>query len=292
MKCLICNKILKNNLGLGIHLKKSHNETLEKYTLKYIYNDQIPKCKCGCDKNVTWHQNKCKYNEYINGHHGWSSWNGSEKHKEHVRKINLNRPIEESRKRGIKSAETKRKQGNLNHTQQTKDKISKTLKEEYKKGNRKVWQYTNENAKDILNKLHKKRANTISKKLKNNEYRKGTFFYTKSENKLKYILDKLNIEYIQQYKIKTHPFDFYLPKKNLLIEVDGDYWHCNKKTDKRFVDENFIHPHKKITTKEVRKKDEENNMLAKENNYKIIRLWDSEIKTHDIESMSKILGGD
>lgn len=39
-------------------------------------------------------------------------------------------------------------------------------------------------------------------------------------------LDKLNVEYDYQYEAKSIKrfYDFYLPKENLLIEVDGDYW--------------------------------------------------------------------
>jgi very-short-patch-repair endonuclease len=47
------------------------------------------------------------------------------------------------------------------------------------------------------------------------------------EKNIKHLLDKQNIEYIQQFKfhkckyINALPFDFYLPKYNLLIEFDG-----------------------------------------------------------------------
>lgn len=39
-------------------------------------------------------------------------------------------------------------------------------------------------------------------------------------------LDKLGIEYIWQFYAESIKrwFDFYLPKHNLLIEVDGGYW--------------------------------------------------------------------
>ena len=50
---------------------------------------------------------------------------------------------------------------------------------------------------------------------------------SKGEKKIKDYLDFNNIEYIQQYRIedckcsRTLPFDFYLPKYNILIEYDG-----------------------------------------------------------------------
>lgn len=40
-------------------------------------------------------------------------------------------------------------------------------------------------------------------------------------------LDKLGVHYIYQYKAESigRYFDFYLPEVNLIIEVDGDYFH-------------------------------------------------------------------
>lgn len=39
-------------------------------------------------------------------------------------------------------------------------------------------------------------------------------------------LDKLGIEYIWQFPAEDIKrwFDFYLPKQNLIIEIDGGYW--------------------------------------------------------------------
>lgn len=48
---------------------------------------------------------------------------------------------------------------------------------------------------------------------------------TKIELKIKEILDKLKINYIQQYKKGTYYFDFLLTDENILLEIDGDFWH-------------------------------------------------------------------
>ena len=42
-------------------------------------------------------------------------------------------------------------------------------------------------------------------------------------------LKKNDIKYIYQFEAKDihRYYDFYLPDRNTLIEVDGDYWHCN-----------------------------------------------------------------
>lgn len=51
IQCLICNKDFKNLKGLGQHLKV-HNINSKEYTLKYLLNDVIPTCKCGCGNSV------------------------------------------------------------------------------------------------------------------------------------------------------------------------------------------------------------------------------------------------
>ena len=45
------------------------------------------------------------------------------------------------------------------------------------------------------------------------------------------ILDDLNIEYTRFYYAKPIKafYDVYIPQFNTLIEVDGDFWHCNPK---------------------------------------------------------------
>ena len=53
---------------------------------------------------------------------------------------------------------------------------------------------------------------------------------TKPELKFKEILDSNNIEYKHQYSVQWKKgwkkwYDFYLPTLNLLVEIDGIYWH-------------------------------------------------------------------
>lgn len=46
--------------------------------------------------------------------------------------------------------------------------------------------------------------------------------------------NKTNIEYIHQYQIKESPlkhnYDFFLKNYNLLVEIDGDYWHLKEES--------------------------------------------------------------
>ena len=42
-------------------------------------------------------------------------------------------------------------------------------------------------------------------------------------------LEKLNEPFEQEMKIERFRADFYLPKRNLVIECDGEYWHMDQK---------------------------------------------------------------
>lgn len=89
------------------------------------------------------------------------------------------------------------------------------------------------------------------------------------EEKIKKILNKLNIEHIVQYRIndckdvKPLPFDFYLPKYNILIEYDGlGHYNFNDKSEWR-TKENVLltQKHDNIKTR-----------YCEDNNIKLIRI--------------------
>ena len=71
------------------------------------------------------------------------------------------------------------------------------------------------------------------------------------------MLVELKIQFINQHPLNGYLYDFYLPKHNLLIEVDGDWFHCNPD-----VYPEAIHEIQKF----VIENDERKNLVAKENN--------------------------
>lgn len=70
-------------------------------------------------------------------------------------------------------------------------------------------------------------------------------------------------------------YDFYLPKYDALIEVDGVYWHGKN------LDYNDLNS----TQKHTRNNDIVKNALAKEHNYKLIRVWEDEIDNFDVNKL-------
>ncbi len=87
-------------------------------------------------------------------------------------------------------------------------------------------------------------------------------------------LEKLGVEYIWQFEAKDigRFYDFYLPKHNLIIEVDGSYYH----SDPRVVDENKLNPMQKRNKRIDEHKDE----WALMHGIPIMRIWEYDIRNN------------
>jgi very-short-patch-repair endonuclease len=97
------------------------------------------------------------------------------------------------------------------------------------------------------------------------------------------ILEDLGIEYARFYYAKPIKafYDVYIPQFNTLIEVDGDFWHCNPKIYPEAIYE---------SQKKNLLRDHEKNTWAVDNGYSIIRFWEYDInhnKEHVIEILKK-----
>ena len=83
------------------------------------------------------------------------------------------------------------------------------------------------------------------------------------------ILKELGIDYRSQEIVGGKIFDFYIPSVNLLVEIDGDYWHYNRKTNKKGPNR---------TQKRNIINDKKKNVIAKTGGYKLSRVWESDLK--------------
>lgn len=81
-------------------------------------------------------------------------------------------------------------------------------------------------------------------------------------------LKEHNITYKYGFELCGKIFDFYIPEINTLIEIDGVYWHGKNKT---FTELNEVQLKNK-------KNDEIKNKIAVDNGYKLVRIWEDEIK--------------
>lgn len=74
---------------------------------------------------------------------------------------------------------------------------------------------------------------------------------TKPERIIKKFLEEQGVKHEFQFRLGGFYYDFHIPKRNLLIEYDGVYWH---------------------SLPEARERDKEKTELALENNYMLVRL--------------------
>ena len=82
-------------------------------------------------------------------------------------------------------------------------------------------------------------------------------------------LDKLGVKYTYQFEAKSigRFFDFYIPSCNVLIEVDGDFYHSK----------GLVYEEMSPMQKRNRRVDEQKNHWAAINCIKLIRIWESDI---------------
>jgi very-short-patch-repair endonuclease len=74
-------------------------------------------------------------------------------------------------------------------------------------------------------------------------------------------LNKEGVVYKQQYYLEGYYFDFYIPSKNLLIEIDGKFFHPSK------IEECIYEIQKRNFIRDIKK-----NEVAKNNNYSLKRI--------------------
>lgn len=92
------------------------------------------------------------------------------------------------------------------------------------------------------------------------------------EKKVESILDHLNVEYVYNKNFFSDEFgncyyDFYIPDKNLVIEVDGNYWHGNPK----------FYPKLNEQQEKVKLRDFDKELNLKNKKVILERIWESDI---------------
>ena len=95
-------------------------------------------------------------------------------------------------------------------------------------------------------------------------------------------LEKLGVKYIYQFEAKDigRWFDFYLLEHNIIIEVDGSYFHA----DPRVVSEDKLKPmHKKNI-----RVDEYKNRWALAHGIPILRIWEKDINEKPGEVLKEL----
>jgi very-short-patch-repair endonuclease len=111
------------------------------------------------------------------------------------------------------------------------------------------------------------RKNDTPKERKHPEYGTSNLETRFAKN----FLDKLGYEYKTQYKAESigRYYDFYIVPANLLIEIDGGYWH----SDPRLYEGKELTP----TQKRNKRVDKDKDKWAQTHKIPLIRIWEDDI---------------
>lgn len=120
------------------------------------------------------------------------------------------------------------------------------------------------------------REQKIEKQLKN-LHSVSSSRENKLEREMAQTLDFFTIPYERFYHFKHRIYDFYLPHFNLLIEVNGDYWHGNPKKYKK-GDVLKFPGNRSVLVEDLWEKDKKKIDLAIKNGFNALTLWESDKK--------------
>jgi very-short-patch-repair endonuclease len=81
----------------------------------------------------------------------------------------------------------------------------------------------------------------------------------------------------QSCVISKYTVDIFIPSLNLIIEIYGDYWHCNP----LYWSENEYHKNMKCTAKKKWERDQSRIEQLKNLGYKVLIIWESSLKKND-----------
>jgi G:T-mismatch repair DNA endonuclease (very short patch repair protein)/predicted RNA-binding Zn-ribbon protein involved in translation (DUF1610 family) len=97
---------------------------------------------------------------------------------------------------------------------------------------------------------------------------------SKKEKEIVGEIRKMGYKVIPSFRIESKVCDVYVPELNLIIEYNGDYWHCNPI---KYCSD-YYHQVKKKTAKEMWDYDEKKVDLIKKYGYNLEVVWETELK--------------
>lgn len=94
-------------------------------------------------------------------------------------------------------------------------------------------------------------------------------------------LKAIGVDVQKQFRINYKFYDFKVKGTKLIIEFDGDYWHCNPS----------VYPNGPINNmqKEAVINDRYKNALAADSGYTVLRVWEKDFKENRAEVKKRVL---
>lgn len=107
---------------------------------------------------------------------------------------------------------------------------------------------------------------------------------SKKEKEMVVEIKKMGYEVQHSLRVETKICDIFIPSLNLIIEYNGDYWHCNPKKYKP----DYFNQKKQKTAKELWEYDKNKIDLIKGKGYNLEIVWESDLK-EDNTLINKII---
>jgi very-short-patch-repair endonuclease len=272
--CKECDKVYETLKGLSNHRFQKHKIKPQNTYDEYVLNGVKPTCNCGCGVVPKFLTITNGYREYVRGHS--SRINNNWGHN-----IEAIRKSHETQKKMYESGElTIWNKGLTIDDPRVKDNIDKVMSNPNRGKNiskKLSGVFKSEKHKEKLSKIAKKRWSNPEERKKQRERKvvwikkNGFNKQSKLEKSFEGLLINLGINFEPQYPVNGYLYDFYIVDKNTLIEVDGDWFHFNKKIHKKvtsIVQENTIN------------NDKIKNNIAKKEGYNLIRFWEDDINNN------------
>jgi G:T-mismatch repair DNA endonuclease (very short patch repair protein) len=282
--CTICSKDLTSYKAFQNHNSKQHKISGAQTYVNVNFRGQWPTCQCGCKEKLNFQGGK--FGKFIRGHSvrlkgGFYTENGSVK-------------SAETRRQRFASGEIVQWNKGKKYTTDQYDKILVGIKKLERC--RKISQALTGRKKtsEQISAIQKDRKEYWGKQENRDAQRErrmqfiisnGLGYSSKLEKYFESLLKGLNVEYYTQFYAKDIKalYDFKIKGKNILIEVDGDYWHCNPSISE--LKEPSLPWHF-----DNLRRDEIKNTWAKDNGYVLLRFWEHDCY-HNTDKVIEELNG-
>lgn len=277
--CKECDLEFETLDSLRRHRVQKHNISAEQTYIDYILGGIEPTCKCGCGMKPKYMGIDVGYREYIRGHASRvnNNWGNNpdvlKKSHDTQKKMYADGTLKIWNK-GL-TIDDGRVRDNINKVMANPNRnknISKKLKDVPKSEEHKIKIQKAAELRWLNPEEREKQSHRLIERLIKNNYRNPK---TKLESRFEEILISLglktDIDYKYQHQLSSAIFDFIIFNKNILIEVDGDFHHCNPNSKHRI-------PKYPIQFKTVAN-DYRKKLLALDNGFKLLRFWESNINT-------------
>lgn len=269
-KCHYCDYQTDNKIRFAKHVLHEHKLNKSSYLLQTKYNGIQPTCKCGCGTLMKYNAVLKDFPTYIKKHlHIIQKGKTQEEIFGDMKSPKRIKAISDARKTKFASGEYDYIKDAIKEARkdpELRQKISEGAKGKPKPKpegfgtGRKHSEKTKEKMSD----------SAVQRVIKTGRVKRSLL-----EIRFETFLETLDIKFIHSYYINTKEnhfiFDFYLPDYNILIEVDGDFWHCSPTK----------HLSPVCKTQEINiENDKIKNKWAQENGYKLLRFWEDDINNN------------